>query len=195
MSDFEAIASVSRTLRALLEGHITNDPSFPIAAVPIELRSPKELRQDSVDLCVSVWLYRVNRNPDLANEPPRPGASTVDRYPIPLDLHFLITPIADDPESDQKLLGRLVQVMHDHARIRGPALQGSLRGGSDELRVTLELLSLEDLSRVWSALDEPYELSVPYLVQLIKIDSAHDPVQREPVLSRTARYTQILEAR
>jgi hypothetical protein len=195
VSDFEAIASVSRTLRVLLESHITNDPSFPIASVPIDLRSPKELREDSVDLCVSVWLYRVNRNPDLANEPPPPGPSIVNRYSIPLDLHFLITPIADDPESDQKLLGSLVQVLHDHAAIGGAALQGSLRGGPDELRVSMELLSLEDLSRVWNALDEPYQLSVPYLVQLVRIDSGHDPMQREPVLSRTARYAQVLGAR
>jgi len=40
------------------------------------------------------------------------------------------------------------------------------------LRVTLEALSLEDLSLVWDALSEPYQLSVSYVVQPVTSTAA-----------------------
>jgi hypothetical protein len=48
------------------------------------------------------------------------------------------------------------------------------------------------LSLVWEALSEPYQLSVTYLVQVVKIDSDREPEKVRPVLERDATYTQIL---
>ena len=78
--------------------------------------------------------------------------------------------------------------------LRGADLQGSLMGTTSQLRVVLETLTLEELSLVWDALSEPYQLSVSYMVQLASIDSALQPVQTSTVLERNQVYSQILSA-
>jgi hypothetical protein len=47
--------------------------------------------------------------------------------------------------------------------------------------VRLEPLSLESITRVWEALDRPYQLCVSYEVTVVPIDSAHEPVVVVPV--------------
>jgi hypothetical protein len=106
----------------------------------------------------------------------------------------LITPVATDPLTRHALLGKVLQVMNDHAILRGADLQGILQGTTDQLRVVLETLSLEDLSLVWDALSEPYQLSVSYMVQLVSIDSAEQPVKTSLVIEKNTQYTQILSA-
>ena len=194
MSEFTAIRAVSRTLRELLEEHITNSPLPQVSNVPIVLVSPRELRDASRPPTppngVSLWLYRVARNPDLLNHAPEVVDSSVRRHPIPVDLHYLISPIAATPDNEQALLGRVLQVLSDHAIVRGADLRDDLAGEDTELRVTLETLSLEELTRIWSALDESYQLSVSYRVQVVAVESGHEPVQRRPVERRRARFGQ-----
>ena len=82
--------------------------------------------------------------------------------------------------------------MNDHSILRGADLQGILQGTPDQLRVVLETLSLEDMSLVWDALSEPYQLSVSYMIQLASIDSAEQPVNISTVLEKNTVYTQIV---
>ena len=65
MSDFNVIRGVSRTLRGLLEDHITNDGYPALNGVPIDLRSPREMRDNANAQGISVWLYRSRRRPAL----------------------------------------------------------------------------------------------------------------------------------
>ena len=58
--------------------------------------------------------------------------------------------------------------------------------------MNLEALTLEELSLVWEALGEPYQLSVTYLVQVAKIDSELEHVKSSPVLDKEVTYSQIL---
>jgi hypothetical protein len=193
MSDYPVISAVSQTLRTLLTSDITQSTDSQIKNVPIELLSPKEMQDNNETLGVSVWLYRVSRMGDLLNEPPqRISPTQIARTPLPLLLYYLVTPVSTDPLTRHALLGKVMQVLNDHAILRGADLQGILQGTTDQLRVVLETLSLEDLSLVWDALSEPYQLSVSYMVQMVQIDSAMEPVQVSPVLQRDATYTQIL---
>jgi hypothetical protein len=111
-----------------------------------------------------------------------------------LDLHYLITPVTTDPEAKQALLGRVLQVLNDHAILRGADLQDSLKGSSVELRVILESLALEEIARVWDALTEAYQLSVSYMVQVVTIESDLEPIESSPVVLRQTRYTQVRSA-
>jgi len=193
MSDYPVISAVSQTLRILLTTDITQSTDSQIKNVPIELLSPKEMQDNNETLGVSVWLYRVSRMGDLLNEPPqRISPTQIARTPLPLLLYYLVTPVSTDPLTRHALLGKVMQVLNDHAILRGADLQGILQGTTDQLRVVLETLSLEDLSLVWDALSEPYQLSVSYMVQMVQIDSAMEPVQVSPVLQRDATYTMIL---
>jgi hypothetical protein len=193
MSDFTAVRAVSLTLKDLLKDHITNSTEPQLSGVGILLKSPKEMRE-SGSTGVSLWLYRVMRNEHRYNStPPRASLDQRPSRPLPVNLYYLVTPITEEPEGEQTLLGRVLQVFNDHAALRGGDLKDTLEGAGDELRLTLEALSLEELTRVWAALKEPYQLSVCYLVQLVTIDSDHEPVECHPVLVRESTHTQILE--
>ena len=115
---------------------------------------------------------------------------------MPLSLSYLVTPLAQEPAEEQILLGKVLQVFNDHAILRGADLQKSSQVQplelQDEIRLSLEMLSLEEITRVWNALQEPYELSVAYRVQIVNIESDREPIQTSPVLARESQYTQIV---
>jgi hypothetical protein len=183
MSDFTAIRAVSITLQALLEAGITNATDPQLAGVKIFLQSPKFLREEK-EPGISLWLYRIQREPDTLNHPPeRISASTLRRQPMPLTLHYLVCAVFEQPKDEQALLGKVVQLFHDQAIVRGAALKDALEGEDHELRLVFEALTLEELARVWEAIDEPYRISLSYSVQVVTIDSDLDLVQQPPVLT------------
>jgi hypothetical protein len=193
MSDYTAIAAVSDTLRYVLRQNITLSSDPQLTGIEVYLLSPKEMKDAGDHQGISVWLYKVSRMAEMLNEPPqRKVANQLIRTPLPVLLYYLVTPITGDPVSKHKLLGKVLQVLHDNCILRGSTLQDALSGTSEQLRVNLEALSLEELSLVWDALNEPYQLSVTYLVQLVKIDSDLEPVSSQLVVEKEANYTQIL---
>jgi hypothetical protein len=193
MGDYTVIGAVSKTLRDLLQDNITNSTDPHIKGVAIHLLSPKEMQAAGETIGVSVWLYKVSRMAEMLNDPPqRKKPDQVAWFPLPVLLYYLITPMTTHPETRHVLLGKVLQVFNDHAILRGADLKGSLTGKTDQLRVNLEALTLEELSLVWYALGEPYQLSVTYLIQVVKIDSELEPIHSSPVLKKEMAYEQIL---
>ena len=197
MSEFTAVRAVSKTLQALLTDAITNSPDPQLHNVPIDLSSPRELRDSAHGNpvnAISLWLYRVARNADLLNAPPERSDDQLKRQPLPVDLFYLVAPITATPDNEQALLGKVLQVFAAHAILRGTDLKDDLEGETTELRLTLEPLGLEELTRVWTALAEPYQLSASYHVQVVRIDSEVQPDRVQPVQRRRAQYHQIVGA-
>lgn len=188
MSQYTAIRAISESLQQVLEGYIT-DPG-----VNVELKSPREMNADG-DTGISVWLYRVTRNEHTYNHPPqRTAINQVRRQPLPVNLHYLVTPIMSEPLDEQELLGRILQVFNDHPVLSGADLAGGLLGSLDEFRISLETPTLEELTRVWEALQESYQASLSYLIQVVIIDS-EEPAQVGPVvLHSQSTYSQILSS-
>jgi len=192
MSDYSVLSAVSSSLLAMLTNNITNALTVPLN-VPVQLFSPPEMNKVGQVPGISLWLYKVSRMAEMLNEPPeRRSATQTARTPLPVLMHYLVTPMATDPLTCQTLLGRVLQVFNDHAILRGADLQGVLQNTTEQLRVNLEALTLEELSLVWEALGEPYQLSVTYLVQVAKIDSDLELVKSSPVFEKETTYSQIL---
>ena len=127
----------------MLEQYIT-DPG-----VSVELKSPKEMHFDQ-DTGISVWMYRVTRNEHILNQPAeRIGVNQVRRQPLPVNLHYLVTPMMSDPLDEQELLGRVLEALNDHPVLSGANLAGALLGSQSEFRIALETPTLEELTRVW----------------------------------------------
>jgi hypothetical protein len=193
MSEFTAISSVTQTLKELLEAHITKSTEPLLKGVPIDLRTPREMRRAHNALGVSLWLYRVSRHGDLVNRPPqRPEPGKTLRHPLPIDLYYLVTPISKEPKDEQALMGRVLQVFNDHPVLRGSDLRDDLKGSGEELRLIMDGLSLDEMSRVWVGLQDSYQLSVAYIVQVVTIDSGLEPVEASPVVARESEYGQIV---
>jgi hypothetical protein len=193
MSDFTAIRAVSASLQALLEDHITHNLEPQLNGVPIDLRSPKEMLDDNNAVGISLWLYRIARDGStLNNLPERPRPNQELRPPIPVNLYYLVTPMVHDAEARQALIGRVVQTLNDHPRLSGTDLQDTLTGSNQELRISFDPLPMEELARFWTALQDSFQLCVSYEVQLVTIDSDHEPMQTPPVMVKDATYSRVL---
>jgi hypothetical protein len=191
MSDYNVIGAASSTIQDLLNRNITL-PLSPLHNVAIHLQSPPEVKELGLT-GVSVWLYKVSRMSEMLNMPPeRISPTQLNRTPLPLQLYYLVTPLMDDPIARHTVLGRILQVFNDFSILRGTDLRGVLAGTNEQLRVNLEALTIEELSLIWEALAEPYQLSITYLVQVVKIDSDRELLRYSPVLERDATANLIL---
>ena len=135
----------------------------------------------------TLFLYDVVQEPTVRNRPKSTrlvGGGLVERkQPLGLCLHYLITAWGGDRATEQQILGRVMQVMYDDAVIDGVELAGPLAGTAAQLRVSLLPMQLEDRARVWSAIGQPYRLSVNYEVRVVDIDAFTESLHK-PVLAR-----------
>ncbi len=170
MSSFHTILSVSRTLQQLLwEGFDTEVRAIVGSQAAIVLTNPSEVQRDPANR-LSIWLYQVTENEFVKNQPVARanGDNTGAFPPLALNLFYLITPFTPSAESDQLVLGRLMQTLYDNAIV---FVRNVPDGDFEELRIVLCRLTLEELTRIWEALREPYRLSVCYQVRVSHIDS------------------------
>lgn len=188
-----SIRGLSLTLRELVTGFLKEDINLrdffdPLrgGTMVVSLLGPEELAASGEG--VSLWLYRIERDPETLNRPPRRVAKdTLLHQPLPLKLHYLVVPVVDTtqrpdgPELEQNMLGAVLQVLHDHATLRGADLRGDLAGSTQEIHVRLESLDLDQMSRMWEALSHAFQLCISYEVAVVPIDSALQPAASVPV--------------
>ena len=192
---FQALNATSTTLLDYLQTSIDSDPFFGTAGHPwrdrnmhVRLQTPTEMSENGGEEGISLWLYRIVRDEECLNDPARRISATELRPPpLPLRLHYLITPMtnranAGDPDTEQYALGKVMQVLHSKPLFRGADLRGQFAGTAVEFFVRLETLSLEEITRVWEGLNGAYQLSVSYEVSVIDIEAALEPVTLTPVL-------------
>ena len=188
MSSYRVLASVSQTLRTLLWDAYSADP--PLRSIvgsqsAISFSNPTETARDSANR-LSLWLYQVTENEHLKNQPVMRGNdhTSTQVTPLALNLYYLVTPFAPSAEWDQLLLGSTMQTLYDNAIV---VLQNTADQVYEELRVILGRLSLEELTRIWEALREPYRLSLSYQVRVSRIDSQRIP-QNARVVNEQSDY-------
>jgi Pvc16 N-terminal domain len=183
MSSHEVISAVSIALRDILWERYATDPAifplFPSQAASIVFENPTETARQGVGR-LSLWLYQVAENEHLKNQapvrlPPGPAGDAAQAMtPLAMDLYYLVTPfLPSGPDSqtivsDHLLLGLTMQALYDNSIV---VLRDPARDVAEELRIVLCRLTLEELTRVWHALREPYRLSVCYQVRVVQIES------------------------
>jgi hypothetical protein len=199
---YTALRATSRTLSALLTNQFRADPNFApffgvAGTMQISLGTPHQMVEANVQ-GLSVWLYRVMRDEERLNDPEeRLGPGLVRPPPLPLRLHYLMTPIsnasdASGSEMEQLILGKILQVLNDRPCLRGTDLKDDLSGTDSVLYVRLEPLSLQEIYQIWDALEGSYRLSVSYEVSLVRIDSAIEPRSVSPVTVALPEYARII---
>jgi hypothetical protein len=196
MSDFRAIGGVSATMQTLLFDRMELPDG--VVSAPVTVGPPPFSSKDNdprkEDPRVNLFLYRVTENGYLQNQE-IPGHGTPGGYghpPLSLNLHYLVTaygnvevqpaPQLFDDTTAQFLLGSAMRVMHDVPivteslmTVRPPSgaivLHQSLREEFEHVKLTLEPLTLEDVTKVWTALALRYRLSAAYVVNVVQIES------------------------
>ena len=180
---YSALHATSLTLRKFLEERFQADSilgtPFTSGALVVSLATPEEMNEIPAQ-GLSVWLYRVIRDEQRLNDPPlRISPTQLRPAPLPLRLHYLLTPITSqktgDPGTEQLILGKLIQAFYSHPILRGTDLQGDFEATEVELKVRLESMTLEEITRVWEALEGSYQLSVSYEVSVVDIEPDLEP--------------------
>jgi len=198
---FQALHATSATLLGFLQASIDADPFFGAAANPwtnrgmrVRLQTPEEMTRNNGQEGLSLWLYRVVRDEERLNDPARRISPTqLQPPPLPMRLHYLATPITNrqqlgDPDTEQYVLGKVLQLFHSTPVFRGADLRDELAGTQAQLFVRLETLSFDEISRVWEGLSGSFQLSVSYEVSLVDIDAALEPQLVSPVVVALPSY-------
>jgi len=190
MSSYQVLAVVSGGIRRILWDSFAADAtvrSLVGTEEAIVFLNPTDTAKDSSNR-VSLWMYLIAEDEFVKNAPTPRISDTLEQFPpLGLDLYYLLTPFGTSADADLLILGRAVQALYDSGRttLVNPAAQVA-----EQLSITLFRRTLDELSRVWEALQEPYRLSVCYQVKISRVDSLRTmPVS--PVLQMTDDYQQI----
>lgn len=191
MSKPVAIAAVTETLRSLIaaEGVVGGVSALP----PDQAASPGTRT-------VNIFLYHLGINSALRNQEfpwQGRGGGDAQQHPppfaLPLQLHYLLTAFADDDIQAHEALGHAMRVLHDHAQLsEGEIRAAALAAGLDsdlhvqpeKVKVTLQPISVDEMTKIWTSFQSPYRLSVAYEVSVVLIDSGRPSVSPLPVLRR-----------
>ncbi|MGA1841567.1 MAG: DUF4255 domain-containing protein [bacterium] len=181
MSGTAVIETVSEIMVSLLEREMEKPPSGKYS---ITLKSPLEDIEDKDSQGVNIFLYQILENADLRNQPwIREGNNRLRYPPLFLNLHYLIIPYAKTQREVHRIMTETMRVFHDYSN-------QDLSAGNkpvNQLKIVLEPLSIEDIFKIWRALNRPYRLSASYCVQVAQIDSKKDK-EVELVKERDIRY-------
>lgn len=192
---YRTISATTVTIIDLLSAQINADPllrpffdSGVGGNMSVSARTPQEMG-DLNETGLSVWLYRIARDAELLNQPPRRMAdNSYEHRPLPLRLHYLMTPVVNeqnvngnDPGLEQFVIGKVLQTLHDSPKIAGALLRGDLVGTGSALTARLEPLGLEEITRVWDAMESSYQLCVSYEVSVVMIASDKEDEIISPV--------------
>lgn len=178
MADFTAIASVGKSIERYLNSCFT-DPLVPVPVPGFTTRAilarTEDFNNSSSGLitppCLSIFLYRVDFNKTM-----RAAWSAVGSVDglghLPLDLHYMMTPWASDPELEHRIVGRTMQALETTPMLSGPLLTPA--GGwapNEAVQLLLEDVPTEWVMRTFDSLPTDFKLSIPYVARVTRIDS------------------------
>jgi hypothetical protein len=191
-----AIAAVTATLRKLLVSGV----GIPeVTARPLD-----NARRSQTGKQLNLFLYQVL--PDAAwrnRDMPRQAWPGETGYPpLPLTLSYLLTAYSDDEDDTNahQLLGQAMSVLHDHPLFGAQEIQnatGQVPGSDlheqiERVRITLQPLTFEELSKLWTTFQTHYRVSAAYQVSLVLIESKRPPKTPLPVLQRGENDTGVV---
>jgi hypothetical protein len=142
-----------------------------------------------------------NRNVDYLSQEFRSKHSPITQNqrslnpPLALDLHYLLTAYGAKDFQAELLLGYAMQLLHKTALIKAELIENALKNASTsnttsliaqalasvsisnlakqigQIKLSPEFLSMEDNSKIWSALQTHYRPSASYQASMVLIDS------------------------
>jgi hypothetical protein len=189
MTAASAIQVVDDTLRRLADAGLDDVPMNPKPDVTV---GPLDRQADGTRL--NWFLYAIEPNPSFRNmEPPRTGSHTArGAPPLALVLRYLLTAYGETPtltgDQDQishVALAAAMRKLHEHSIIA--AASPFLPGPAplvEPIRIALETLDLDALSKLWTAASQPMRLSVGYVVSLTVIEQQQAFQPGPPVRER-----------
>ncbi len=156
MSDYTFIQKVDEALTNIIWNGIKSEPAIQsiISSIDeISFSSPKAAQKTKK---ISIFLYNLNPNVATKNTPPHVD-SLRDKYS--LVLRYLVTPTTGDDENDHIVLGKVIQTL-----LSNPVFPVSDLGNVGDYRITMDSISLDELTNLWTAIGAPLRLSASFAV-------------------------------
>lgn len=182
MPSFSVLLDISQELQAQVIAALesVSDADLSASTSTILLSPPSGDLPDAA--AAILYLYHIAIDPYLRNQ--RLLADAVDpslfiRPPLPLQLRFLFVPLTKKEDTNQLMLGRVIQHFHDQPTFRptpGSALATNRGGVPEMIRVRPDFMGFEPLSQLWTAFSRPFRLSAGFLVDIAAVDSG-EPAQ------------------
>ena len=173
MAAFGVIADTGLSLVALLAKGM--DGIFPGGiSVDVLLETPDKFQRHVSPTgkpTVTVFLYRVAIHSEMRNAARRvldDGNTT--RPLLPMELYYLITPWAAQPQIEHLLVGRILQILYDHSELTRGDLKGESWSPEDSVQLVLESLPNTEHYQIWDTTKLPYRLSLTYMARVVGIE-------------------------
>ena len=212
MSNVLAIAAVTQLLKDLINDTLINGnisqvlgADFTVTALP-----PDRVVADNGDQStqLNLFLYRISPNAAFRNEdlPTRNREGQLTQRPrLALDLHYILTAVSGEELHAEILLGYAMQLFHETAILGRETIRAALDlAVMDEilpadfdpirvseladqielLKITPRTLSMDDMSKLWTAFQASYRTTVAYDISLVLIERELPARPTLPVLSR-----------
>lgn len=203
MSNYVAIRGVTETLKALLNKQMEMK-GITVSSGPPDLEPETRVKR------VNLYLYKVVENAHLKNQE-IPGEGHPGAYghpPLSLMLYYLLTAFPDIDKYNKdydlavhEMLGDAMRVLHDYPIITDSMevppgsgtklLHTSLQNQFEKVKITLEPLDTEELTKIWLAFNIAYRLSVGYAVSVVQIESEKPRRLARPIKTRKLNLMQL----
>jgi hypothetical protein len=189
MSNALAIAAATATLRNLITKGVDDLPNQNVTTRPPDRARAGNSGPDQLNIFLyETVLNAAWRNRDMPRQV-RPGET--GQPPLALNLHYLITAYGqnDDETLSHRWLGKAMSVLHDHPVLGAQEIQDALKESElqsqiERVRITPQPMSLEEMSKLWTAFQTQYRISAAYQLEVVLIESLRPARTPLPVLRR-----------
>jgi Pvc16 N-terminal domain len=194
MSNSLAIAAVTATLRSLLAAGLVTVADLNDAQVTAQ---PLDKARDATATVnqVNLFLYLMLPNAAWRSQdmPGRVRPGELASPPLALNLFYLLSAYGRDNDVEapfsHMLLGQAMSTLYDHPLLGHDEIAAALAGNDlgdqiERVRITLQPLSIDDISKLWAGFQMQYRLSVAYEVAVVLIDTTRPTRAAPPVLAR-----------
>jgi hypothetical protein len=200
VSNALAIASVTAVLKDLLnDGVINHQLSGVVGEVTVSALPPDRVLVNGQPETsrINLFLYQVTPNPGWRNVslPSRDSdGARVGNPPLGLDLHYLVTTYGASEFHAEILLGYALQLLHETPVLTRDAIKRTLAPASpvtgsilpppldtlaaselgdqvEQIRLTPQMMSIEETSKLWSAIQSHYRPTAAYQASVVLIES------------------------
>ncbi|HEX8192315.1 MAG TPA: DUF4255 domain-containing protein [Allosphingosinicella sp.] len=209
MANGFALPALSHVLRRLLLDAAPQDDLSFLGATgwQVSMLAPDLVKRGDKDPpLLNLFLYQVGRNSGWHNRDARTydgGGNRIAAPPLALDLRYLVTAYGNKAYQAEALLAHALLALHDRPTLTRAFIADSLElppapdkiekqiaasglaEQAESVQLSVDNLSIDELSRLWSGFNLGLRPSVSLLATVLLLSSRRTPRPAAPVAART----------